>query len=285
VVGMCMGPTCEADTDCRGERGYTCNDVVGDPCIRDIDCPFNFCSQPAQSCFFGKTACTTNTDCNIPNVNQNVCQGANPPNNPGNCKMNPQATCMLDEECAPNFCKSYFVCVSDPSQTCTTSLDCKNQSFCVKDSATATTGHCLNNSAIACSPATENIDNVCKVDVCSRNTGLGSCDTTAQESCMADSDCPPYQCNVNKSICLYPVNVSCQTSSDCPTGLGMVCNQQGFCEKPCNSDADCPRAKCRGRCLPMDPGDRKRCTDWFNPDRDCLLYGVDDGSGSSTAGP
>jgi hypothetical protein len=73
-------------------------------------------------------------------------------------------------------------------------------------------------------------------------------------------------------LCHYPVEVACQSAADCPEP-GMECDSTGFCIKRCNDDSQCPKARCQGRCVPIDPAHRNRCTDWFDPERDCQVYG------------
>jgi hypothetical protein len=278
-----MGVSCEDDADCRGERGYTCNPVVGDPCDRDIDCPFDFCTEERRSCFYGGEVCTANTECP-----GNVCEAgagqaclsdADCPGNMnclsevcvGNCTLDPGTPCSEDLDCSPNYCRSYYVCANDPDTGCTLSLDCP-QTFCRAD------GTCLNDPSKSCDPDNENVNNDCQVGMCSRDLKpgtedeyLGTCDTLEREACSVRDDCPNYRCNRSLSICYYPVEVACQSAADCPEP-GMDCDTTGFCVKTCTSDSDCPHARCQGRCVPMLPENRKRCSDWFDPDRDCVMF-------------
>jgi len=258
AVGFCAGETCESDDDCRGERGYTCNELVGEPCDRDIDCPFNFCSGVGSRCIFSAGMCTADADCPV-----NTCQNIDPVSGLGGCAMSP-ALCAQDSDCPLNFCGTTTVCINDPVTPCDISIDCP-QTFCGTDNT------CINNSN-ACDPATENIDNNCGFGLCSRDAGLGTCDTLGQESCTTSDDCPNYHCNAAIGMCYYPVRVACTSSADCPEA-GMTCDGTGFCVKTCNSDADCPKTRCQGRCVPVNPDERNRCTDWFEADRDCVVYG------------
>ncbi len=279
VLGFCMGSTCNEDRDCRRDRGFTCSQVVGDPCNRDIDCPFDFCTQEIRRCFFEQdTACSSNADCTAnlctpgagePCLTDTDCPGAGldcvDDVCQGSCTFG-NTQCGSNFDCSPNFCRSRYVCSNDPDTECTQSLDCP-QTFCTAE------GRCLNNSSQTCNPASENLDNACQVGMCSRSEGMGVCDTIGQEPCMGRNDCPYYRCNPTTGKCHYPVEVACAGPDDCPEP-GMICAGSGFCEKDCNSDADCPHARCQGHCIPMRPVDRMRCTDWFNPDRDCLKFGI-----------
>ena len=68
----------------------------------------------------------------------------------------------------------------------------------------------------------------------------------------------------------------CQNNAACPDELECVIPggaQWGVCQKFCTNDSDCPQARCQGSCRPQDPAHRLRCTDWFDPDRDCLVFG------------
>jgi hypothetical protein len=267
VLGLCLGSTCAADADCRGERGFTCNEVVGGPCDRDIDCSYNFCSQEVFRCSMGGAGCQASSDCPA-----NTCGGNLTCTLSGN-------DCVNNLDCVPNTCRSFFVCANDPNKGCILSLDCP-QTFC------STANTCINDPAIACNPATENVDNRCQVGMCSRLDGLGTCDTLGQEACAAEADCPNYQCNLSIGQCHYPTEVVCQNDAACPTGL--TCQipggaQWGVCRATCSSDADCPRARCQGRCRPLDTTERQRCTDWFDADRDCLVF--DSGNQPNNDGP
>jgi len=283
VLGFCVGTNCEDDVDCRGDRGYTCNEVVGDPCDRDIDCPFNFCTQEKKLCFLSGETCEDNTDCPgntctvrvlTPCVDDFDCSGGTCVDEVcmGTCSMGGSG-CASDLDCSPNYCQTSYVCVNDPDQDCTTSLDCP-QTFCRSDNV------CINDETIACDPTTENIDNNCQVGMCHRQDGMGTCDTLEQEPCSSSADCPTYRCNLAVNECHYPVDVACTTAADCPED-GMECDATGFCVKFCDSDADCPHTRCQGKCVPIDPENRWRCTDWFDPDRDCKTF---DNSGEP-AGP
>ncbi len=285
VLGFCMGVICEENIDCRGERGFTCNDVVGDPCDRDIDCPFDFCTLESRTCALGGDVCVNNLDCTANTCSVSVLtfclDAADCPNGAdctdgqcvGDCAVSP-FLCSADLDCAPNFCQTSFVCANDPDKGCVTSLDCPT-TFCRADNS------CLNDDTIACDPATENIDNNCQVGMCHRQDNMGSCDTLAQEPCSSSDDCPPYRCNVSLNECYYPVQVSCQVDADCPE-TGMVCAANGFCLMNCNSDADCPHTRCQGLCVPQDPAKRRRCTDWFDAEKDCKLF---DSAQNLPAGP
>ncbi len=256
VLGKCMGSSCVDDNDCRGERGYTCSDVIGDSCNRDIDCPFEFCSMKVFRCSMGNAECQISSDCPA-----NTCATNGICTQSGN-------ECTNDLECVPNTCRSFFVCVNDPAKGCTMSLDCP-QTFCGADH------HCINDPAISCDPETENRDNNCQVGICRSDADLGHCDTQGQEACSVDADCPNYHCNPSVGLCDYPSEIVCQTNDACPAGL--TCSipggaQWGVCQASCSSDSDCPTAMCLGRCIPLDAADKRRCTDWFDPDRDCLVF-------------
>jgi hypothetical protein len=262
ALGFCMGPICQSDGDCRGERGFTCTEVVGDPCERDIDCPYNFCTVQKFSCSLGDDPgdppCVTSLDCP-----RNFCQN-------DRCTKSGRE-CDNDLQCVPNTCRSFYVCENDEDKGCDISIDCP-QTFCKAG------GTCLNNPAQACDPASENIVNACKVGTCSRADALGRCDTQGQESCATDEQCPSYRCNPGSGLCDYPIELSCKTSAPavpCPAGLD--CNvpggaEWGVCQKNCLHDTDCPKAHCLGRCRPLDAADQMRCTDWFDADRDCVVY-------------
>jgi hypothetical protein len=315
VVGKCMGTTCADDSECRGERGYSCNDIVGDPCERDIDCPFDFCTVKKLGCYMTETTtdddgntvplrCLSNADCPAgrPCLNgtcylacasatdcpANTCVGAVPNPDPllavaGRCALVGAVPCFYDSDCMLNFCKEYRVCSNDESKYCDVSLDCGKPSFCVVDINNPATGTCMNNPGQACSPATENTDNLCQVGMCSRDNGLGKCDTVGQESCP-DTPCPNYTCNnaAATPTCLFPTTVVCSSVADCPyqTYPTMTCTT-GICTMNCSSDLDCPTAACKGRCLPLDPATRRRCTDWFDADLDCKVFGGEE----TPAGP
>jgi len=266
VLGFCVGTQCEGDEECRGDRGYTCNEIVGDPCDRDIDCPYDFCNTEILQCFFGGAACQANGDCS---GQPNLCQNIDPNTGSGTCSQD-SVPCGSDLDCQPNYCRSFFVCENDAAKGCVTSLDCP-QTFCGTDN------RCVNNGA-NCAPATENIDNACQVGMCARAGGLGICDTVEHEECATSDDCPNYRCNLSLNLCYYPVDVACQSAAVCPE-TGMECDATGFCIKRCNSDADCPRTRCQGRCVPMDPDHWMRCTDWFDAERDCQVFGDVDTSG------
>jgi len=289
VVGFCMGSTCAADEDCRGERGFTCNEVIGGSCNRDIDCPYDFCNTDVFACAMGSrnTGCTNDAACGggeacidgfcrqtcriTSDCAENVCGG-------GTCTIS-GGDCVENLDCVPNTCLSFTVCENEPATGCTMSLDCP-QTFCHAD------GYCLNNPGTTCDPASENMDDNCQVGMCSRSDGLGRCDTLGQEACSLDDDCPNYRCNPSVGLCDYPTKVVCQAAAECPDGLACQIPagaQWGTCEQTCNSDADCPRARCEGRCRPLDQGGRMRCTDWFDPDRDCLIY--DSGNRPSNDSP
>lgn len=273
VLGFCMGPVCAESADCRGERGYTCNTVVGDPCSRDIDCPVDFCSLQVHNCLFldngQKMPCTLTSDCET-----NAC--IDDPMIPGHryCSLtNPPVTCNIDRDCFPNFCKASYVCVNDATKECTSSLVCP-QTFCKTPDNT-----CINDPSRICNPATENNDNNCQVGMCSRANNLGTCDTVGGETCQSDQDCPFYTCNASVGICDYPVEVACTSTDASPCqrlGTGFECDIEsgtaGFCIKRCGSDGDCPHSRCQGRCVPMQAADQRRCTDWFDRDRDCLTF-------------
>jgi hypothetical protein len=252
VVGSCTGPTCEEDLDCRGERGFTCNAMVGDPCDRDIDCPYDFCNTEMRECFYGGQECGVNTDC--------------PPNSciDDQCSLSPSVTCASDLDCSLNYCKSTFVCENELDRVCTMSLDC-SQTFCRSD------GVCINNTSVSCNPLTENIDNQCQVGMCARENGTGVCDSVDQEPCQTETDCPFYRCNLSLNLCYYPVEVACTTNADCPE-VGMECDATGFCIKRCNSDSECPHMRCQGKCVPAEESEHLRCTDWFEAERDCVVY-------------
>ena len=266
VLGFCLGATCEADDDCRSERGFTCNEVIGGACDRDIDCPFDFCTQPVFACSLGGGDCAISADCPINTCNGTTCTQSG-------------TDCVEDLDCVPNTCRSFFVCANNPSKGCTMSLDCP-QTFCAVD------GTCINDPTRACDPATENVDENCGAGMCTRDDGLGRCDTIGQEACSLEADCPNYRCNPSVGLCDYPSEVVCQLPDDCPAGLDCVIpagSQWGDCQKACNSDLDCPPARCQGRCRPVDPVEQHRCTDWFDPDRDCLIY--DSASNRPADGP
>jgi len=259
VVGKCMGTTCEDDRDCRGERGFSCNPVVGEPCVRDLDCPFDFCTQKVFRCSLGaRPDCVLSADCPA-----NTCDVAR-----GRCALE-ERDCVSDLQCTPNTCNAFTVCANDPSVGCTLSIDCP-QTYCRVD------GTCLNDPARACDPTQRYQDADCQLGVCAREDGLGSCDTEAREPCTEDSQCPPYACNPISGLCAVPVEVVCRAAAECPAGMecvgGSMPSTWGKCQKACNSDADCPTASCQGRCRPVDPPSRQRCTDWFDPDRDCKLF-------------
>ncbi len=257
VLGFCMGATCESDDDCRGERGFTCNPVVGGACDRDIDCPFEFCNLEVFRCALDDGPCAATPDCAV-----NTCGGN------GRCTVSAN-DCVDDLDCVPNTCQSYYVCANDPDRGCTMSLDCP-RTFCHADE------YCLNDPATACDPATENVDDNCRVGMCSREEGLGHCDTVNREACASEADCPNYHCNPSVGSCYYPTEVVCQDAAACPDGLDCVIpvgDQWGVCKQSCNNDSDCPQARCQGSCHPQDPAHRLRCTDWFDPDRDCLVFG------------
>jgi hypothetical protein len=312
VVGVCMGTSCATDDECRGERGYSCSDVVGDFCMFDLDCPFNRCSQQAKACYFGTRICDSTAQCGAGEVclnrrcvkecqentecPTNTCTGSQRCAYTGDpcsttqdcgasggqcvrsCSLN-FTPCMQDGDCNPNFCRPYTVCATDPGQPCTESLDCP-LTFCRESSPGATTGTCVNNPAISCNPQREAQDNVCQGGMlCQRQAGRGTCDTAGRESCETDADCPHYICNLGATnpACLYPVNISCSAPADCPDAT-WAC-EGGFCVKHCASDSDCPHASCQGRCVPRDPDSRRRCTDWFDPDRDCKVFGDTSASG------
>jgi hypothetical protein len=259
VLGVCTGNLCEDDEDCRGERGYTCSDIVGEPCDRDIDCPFRFCSGKASRCSLTDDQCERNQDCPV-----NPCQDIDPNSGIGTCAFS-GTQCQADIDCPPNMCNSYRVCLNDPSKRCDTDLNCP-QHFCTTDNT------CLNDPSIACNPATESQDRVCETGfLCTREGGLGTCNTLEQEPCSTDDDCPRYRCNPVSSRCDYPGNIACNADNPCPE-QGMICDA-GFCYKPCSTDDDCAHVECKGRCVPPDPKERKRCTDWFDPERDCVRYG------------
>ncbi|MCK5805928.1 MAG: hypothetical protein KAI66_24065, partial [Lentisphaeria bacterium] len=297
VLGSCMGPPCVEDVDCRGERGFTCNEAVGDPCDRDIDCPFDFCTVEVKRCAIDGLDCESNFDC-VPNLCTNMCddpdvQGDQDPCCSFSNSNNPEF-CSTDEDCSFNFCETVHVCANDERIVCTMSLDCP-QNFCKADTATAGDydGTCLNDPSITCDIRTANVDETCQVGMCSRNDNLGTCDTLAGEPCTLQADCPPYRCNMAIDIprCYYPVDVVCWYGApggcgpdyvecpSCPEGLDCLPDDGGsnwgFCGKVCNSDTDCPPALCKGRCVPQREEDRLRCTDWFDPDRDCLLFDSD----------
>ncbi|HUU02041.1 MAG TPA: VWA domain-containing protein [Myxococcota bacterium] len=284
VLGFCLGTECADDADCRGDRGYTCNEVIGDPCDRDIDCPIDFCTQEKHQCFLSGGICTDNTDCvgNTCGVRLLTacltaadCPGGTACTNGvcvGSCSMGGNNSCSSDLDCSPNYCQTYYVCENDPNQGCTSSLDCP-QTFCRAD------GVCTNDTNVSCNPDTENIDNACQVGMCARQNDMGNCDTLAREPCSTSADCPNYACNMSTGECHYPSEVACTTAADCPEA-GMQCDVTGFCVKFCNSDTECPQTRCQGRCVPADPADRFRCMDWFDPDRDCKVFGVSGGSGS-----
>ena len=257
VLGLCMGATCAADADCRGERGFTCNEVAGDTCERDIDCPYDFCSLEVRRCALDDEPCGDAP----PVCDENVCGGN------GRCTVS-NNECVEDLDCVPNICQVYTVCENDPERGCTMSLDCP-RTFCHVD------GHCLNDPARSCDPENENMENNCQVGLCSREEGLGSCDTPGREVCSSNADCPNYSCNPSVGLCDYPSEVVCQDDLACPDGLSCLISggaEWGTCQQTCTSDADCPPAHCQGRCRPLAEDERMRCTDWFDPDRDCVVF-------------
>ncbi|RLB54172.1 MAG: hypothetical protein DRI34_12415, partial [Deltaproteobacteria bacterium] len=278
ILGVCMSTPCADDGDCRGERGFTCNQVVGDPCDRDIDCPYDFCNLERKRCLITGEECQANTDCPGNTCSVRVltscltdtdCPGGARCVNDvcvGNCSLNQNSACSADLDCSPNYCQNYFVCENDPGRGCVTSMGCP-QTFCGAD------GRCINDPSISCNPATENNDNNCQVGTCNRDNGLGSCDTAVREPCASRDECPHYHCNQAVGECYYPVQVFCRAASDCPEP-GMQCGPNGYCVMPCSSDAECPRARCQGRCVPVKAEDRTRCTDWFDPEKDCKVFGA-----------
>lgn len=262
AVGFCVSTPCEDDRDCRGERGYSCNPMVGDPCARDLDCPFDFCTQRVFRCTFRSGAaggtCQISADCPA-----NTCDlGRN------RCTLEAR-DCRNDLECTPNLCTSFTVCANNPDIGCNMSVDC-DQTFCHRD------GYCLNDLTRACDATRRYQDDDCLVGLCARGEGLGQCDTAARRPCADDSECPPYACNPISGLCVVPIESVCRTTPECPAGLecvgGSPPSTWGKCQKTCNSDADCPTAACQGRCQPLVPAERKRCTDWFDPERDCLTF-------------
>ena len=279
VVGFCMGVTCEDSDDCRGERGYSCNPVVGDPCDRDIDCPFDFCTEEKKLCFLSGDVCVLNTDCPgnscsspslTPCIDASDCSGGADCIGDvcvGTCSIG-GTVCSSNLDCSPNYCQTSYVCVNDPATDCTTSLDCP-QTFCRADNL------CINDTTISCNPTTENIDNNCTVGMCHRQDDLGACDTLDREACASSDDCPRYHCNLSLNECHYPVDVACTTAAECPEA-GMECDVSGFCVMFCNSDEDCPHTRCQGRCVPSQESDRLRCTDWFNPEVDCKRFDTEE---------
>ncbi|NOZ86994.1 MAG: VWA domain-containing protein [Deltaproteobacteria bacterium] len=259
VLGVCTGVPCESNEDCRGERGYTCNALIGEPCDRDIDCPYRFCSGKASKCSLSDDNCQKTGDCPV-----NPCQNIDPVSGLGTCALS-GTQCQVDMDCPPNMCNSYRVCLNDPSRKCDTDLTCP-QHFCSTDHT------CINDPSITCNPDTESTDRVCETGfLCHRENGLGNCDTLEQESCSSDQDCPYYKCNPASGRCDYPGSISCSQDTPCPEA-DMICDA-GFCYKPCSTDEDCAHIPCKGRCVPSNPSERKRCTDWFDADRDCVKYG------------
>ncbi|MBN2498574.1 MAG: VWA domain-containing protein [Deltaproteobacteria bacterium] len=285
VLSTCMGPRCEDNSDCRGERGFTCNEIIGDACDRDVDCPYNFCTVEVFSCAVDEGACEFNTDC-TPNLCTRNCDDPETSGVEMCCSLSDQQNperCNLDVDCSFNYCKASFVCANDESVGCTMSLDCP-QTFCKRTTEGSDAGVCLNNESVTCSVARENIENHCHVGMCSREEGLGTCDTLQGEPCSSNADCPPYRCNLAVGQCYYPVLITCSISGTnpdlepCPTGLTCMddpvnpTSDNGICGALCSSDANCPPALCKGKCIPQLAEDRMRCTDWFDAERDCRLY-------------
>ncbi|MBN2498228.1 MAG: VWA domain-containing protein [Deltaproteobacteria bacterium] len=287
VLGTCMGPRCADDGDCRGERGFTCNEVVGEACDRDIDCPYDFCTLEVHSCAVDGGECENDADC-APNLCTRPCDDPETSGVEMCCSLSPlddPERCNLDIDCSFNYCKASHFCENDEGVGCTMSLDCP-QTFCKRIGDTDA-GVCLHAESISCSMTRENIENRCRVGMCSRQAGLGTCDTLLGEPCASSDDCPTYHCRLAEGECDYPVLIACSISGTnpdlepCPAGLSCMedpvnpASDNGICRALCSSDADCPPALCKGRCIPQLAEDRMRCTDWFDPQRDCRLYDQD----------
>jgi hypothetical protein len=349
VLGACVGPTCTDNKDCRGDRGYTCNSVVGGLCSRDMDCPVNFCSQEVRSCYFGNITCSLTNPCPTNFICQNrrchrLCTGnndcQNPPNDcdtadypvPGNpnaglCRVS-GASCLISNRdcpsddgsdncipfgnaggyrcrvsgfacsilnnihnCLPNICMTSYKCANAPVTDCDPTKEGRQefkcpQTYCGTD---VNNNHfCVNNVAQSCNPDTENDDNNCKAGVCVQINGYGTCDSADSEVCQTDNDCPYQRCIQTTGLCDFPSKVACinvdyngnrlDNVDNCARlGAGWRCNEatptaDGICILPCGNDSDCPRRQCQGRCIPTKAEDQKRCTNWFDPSRDCLTF-------------
>jgi hypothetical protein len=154
-------------------------------------------------------ACTDDGDCD-----GGVCQ-------PGRCS-NSLGMCTSDTQCA-DTCLSGFCAIS--FQQCSDRLPCPS-------------GVCQNRACDCSNPDYNRFDPICQdpdcADVCVLKCEDERC--VPDNSCEEASDC----FRQNLQICDAGRCVECVDDEDCDTGMGESCSPGGRCDKPCESNEECP---------------------------------------------